>query len=48
MTLPRKVVEPKKRGRPKIGEKRDKPWIKLKISRATFYRRQKERLEAKS
>lgn len=41
MTKPKLQPEPKKRGRPKIGEKRDKPWIRLKISRATFYRRQK-------
>ena len=31
-----------KRGRPRIGEKRDQPWIAAGMSRTTWYRRQKE------
>lgn len=33
-----------KRGRPRIGEERDKPWLVAKppMSRRTWYRRQKE------
>lgn len=32
----------KKRGRPKLGETRDKPWIAAGMSKATYYRRQAE------
>lgn len=31
-----------KRGRPRIGEVRDKPWIAAGMSRATWYRRKAE------
>lgn len=31
-----------KRGRPRLGETRDKPWIAAKMSRATWYRRKAE------
>src|ERR1700748_2646907 len=33
-------------GRPRLGETRDKPWIAAKMSRATWYRRQKEKTNA--
>lgn len=42
MTKSKSQPEPKKRGRPRIGEKREKPWLKAKMSRATWYRRQKD------
>ena len=31
-----------KRGRPRIGEQRDKPWIAAGMSERTWYRRQSE------
>jgi hypothetical protein len=36
---------PIKRGRPRIGEQRDKPWINLGMSQRTWYRRQAEKRE---
>jgi len=35
-------ASPVKRGRPRIGEVRDKPWETAGLSRATWYRRQRE------
>ena len=38
-----RVAEPKrKRGRPRIGEEPDQPWVKLGMSERTWYRRQKD------
>src|ERR1019366_3925591 len=36
-----------KRGRPRLGEKRAKPWIAAGMSKATYYRRQAEKKEPK-
>lgn len=35
-----RAVPVMKRGRPRIGETRDKPWIALGMSERTYYRRQ--------
>jgi hypothetical protein len=32
-----------KRGRPRIGEKREQPWLALGMSRTTYWRRQQEK-----
>lgn len=39
-----KPAAPTKRGRPRIGEQRDKPWLSCipPMSKSTWYRRQKE------
>jgi hypothetical protein len=37
-----KPAEPVKRGRPRIGEVRDKPWLRLGMSERTWYRRKAE------
>lgn len=34
-----------KRGRPRLGEERDKPWIAAGMSRRTYYRRKAEKRE---
>lgn len=36
-----------KRGRPRIGETRDKPWIAAGMSRRTWYRRKAEKKASK-
>lgn len=43
-------IQPTKRGRPRIGEVREKPWLKEfpPMSRATWYRRQAEKNGAKN
>ena len=45
----RDTVRSPKRGRPRIGEPHVKhePWLALNMSRATYYRRQAEKREAK-
>lgn len=40
-------IEAPKRGRPKKGEKREKPWEAIGISKASWYRRQKEKQSTK-
>lgn len=39
-----RTSEPK-RGRPRIGEARDKPWVTAGMSERTYYRRQAENRE---
>lgn len=39
-------VKARKKGRPRIGEKRDRPWEALGMSQSTWYRRRKERADA--
>ena len=43
-------IQPIKRGRPRIGEVREKPWLKEfpPMSRTTWYRRQAEKNGATS
>lgn len=36
------AIFPAKRGRPRIGETRDKPWLAAGMSRRTWYRRKAE------
>lgn len=37
------ILEVRRRGRPRIGEARDKPWEALGMSQRTWQRRQKEK-----